>query len=403
MVSKGKSKRLYLIPVLTKSLDILELLQAENQPMVLETIHRRTRISKTTVYRILKTLVHRGYVAQTSDRQYRHIARPKKLRFGFGSQSAEMPFSEAVAASLRSAATAVGIDLIVLDNRYDADTAKENAETFIRERVDVIIEFQIDEHAAPIIADKIAEARIPLIAVDIPHPHAVYFGVDNYRVGREAGGLLADYAINHWGGKMDWIVGLDIEEAGPLVQSRITGAFEGVRSRLPNTPIESFVRIDGRGMREKSYKVILDFLNRHPKDKRILIAAANDTSAMGAIAAVRELRREKHVAVVGQDCLDEMLAEMQRPGSPAIASIFHEVGLYGTRLIDIGLALLRGETVAPYNYVEHRAITADRAWTLQTKDEGVVEAGKSAAAGASSVKPKAKAKPAKRRLAKAAK
>jgi len=409
MASKVKSKRLYLIPVLTKSLDILELLQNENQPMVLETIHRLTKISKTTVYRILKTLVHRGYVAQTSDRQYRHIARPKKLRFGFGSQSAEMPFSEAVAASLRSAATAVGIDLIVLDNRYDADTAKANAETFIRERVDVIIEFQIDEHAAPIIADKIAEARIPLIAVDIPHPHAVYFGVDNYRVGREAGGLLADYAINHWGGEMDWMVGLDIEEAGPLVQSRITGAFEGVRSRLPNTPVESFVRIDGRGMREKSYKVILDFLNRHPKDKHILIAAANDTSAMGAIAAVRELRREKHVAVVGQDCLDEMLTEMQRPGSPAIASIFHEVGLYGTRLIDIGLALLRGETVAPYNYVEHRAITADRAWTLQARDEAAVEAVKSVPthgnSGAPNAKSKTKAKPkqGKRRHAKAEK
>jgi len=363
-----KSKRLYLIPVLTKALDILELLRAENQPMVLETIHRRTKISKTTVYRILKTLVHRGYVAQTADRHYRHVARPKKLRFGFGSQSAEMPFSVAVAASLRSAAVAVGVDLMVLDNRYDAEAAKENAETFIRENVDIIIEFQIDEHAAPVIADKIAEAKIPLIAVDIPHPHAVYFGMDNFRAGREAGELLAEFAINHWGGKMDWMIGLDIEEAGPLVQSRITGAFESVKARLPNLPVESFVRIDGRGMRDKSYKVVLEFLNRHPKDKYILIAAANDTSALGAIAAVRELKREKNVAVVGQDCLEEMVVEMQRPGSPAIASISHEAGLYGPRLIDIGLALLRGEKVAPYNYVEHRAVTADRARTLQVAE-----------------------------------
>ena len=368
MASKVKSKRLYLIPVLTKALDILELLRAENQPMVLETIHRRTKISKTTVYRILKTLVHRGYVAQTADRQYRHVARPKKLRFGFGGQSAEMPFSEAVAASLRSAAIAVGVDLMVLDNRYDAEAAKENAETFIRENVDVIIEFQIDEHAAPVIADKIAEAKIPLIAVDIPHPHAVYFGMDNFRAGREAGELLAEFAINHWDGRMDWMIGLDIEEAGPLVQSRITGAFESVKARLPNLPVESFVRIDGRGMRDKSYKVVLEFLNRHPKDKYILIAAANDTSALGAIAAVRELRREKNVAVVGQDCIEEMVVEMQRPGSPAIASISHEAGLYGPRLIDIGLALLRGEKVAPYNYVEHRAVTADRARTLQVAE-----------------------------------
>ena len=383
MASKVKSRRLYLIPVLTKALDILELLRAENQPMVLETIHRRTKISKTTVYRILKTLVHRGYVAQTADRQYRHVARPKKLRFGFGSQSAEMPFSVAVADSLRGAAVTVGVDLMVLDNRYDAETAKDNAEMFIRESVDIIIEFQIDEHAAPVIADKIAEAKIPLIAVDIPHPHAVYFGVDNYRVGREAGELLAEFAINHWNGKMDWMIGLDIQEAGPLVQSRITGAFESVKVRLPNLPVESFVRIDGRGMRDKSYKAVLEFLNRHPKDKYILIAAANDTSALGAIAAVRELRREKNVAVVGQDCLDEMVAEMQRPGSPAIASISHEAGLYGPRLIDIGLALLRGEKVAPYNYVEHRAVTADRARTLQSPDTtGVEKASRPDATGA---------------------
>jgi ribose transport system substrate-binding protein len=383
LASKVKSKRLYLIPVLTKALDILELLRAENQPMVLETIHRRTKISKTTVYRILKTLVHRGYVAQTADRQYRHVARPKKLRFGFGSQSAEMPFSVAVGDSLRSAAVAVGVNLMVLDNRYDAETAKDNAEMFIRESVDIIIEFQIDEHAAPVIADKIAEAKIPLIAVDIPHPHAVYFGVDNYRVGREAGELLAEFAINHWNGKMDWMIGLDIQEAGPLVQSRITGAFESVKVRLPNLPVESFVRIDGRGMRDKSYKGVLEFLNRHPKDRYILIAAANDTSALGAIAAVRELRREKNVAVVGQDCLEEMVAEMQRPGSPAIASISHEAGLYGPRLIDIGLALLRGEKVAPYNYVEHRAVTADRARTLQSPDAtGVEKASRPSATGA---------------------
>ena len=381
MAPRVKPKRLYLIPVLTKALDILELLQSEDQPMVLETIHQKTRISKTTVYRILKTLVHRGYATQTADRQYRHVARPKKLVFGYGGQSAEMPFSEAVTASLRAAATAVGVDLMVLDNRYNAETATANADTFIRDRVDVIIEFQIDEHAAPIIADKIAEARIPLIAIDIPHPHSTYFGVDNYRVGREAGGLLAEFAINHWGGKMDWMVGLDIEEAGPLVQSRITGAFEGVRSRLPNLPVESFVRIDGRGMRDKSYKVVLDFLNRHPKDKHILIAAANDTSAMGAIAAVRELKREKQIAVVGQDCLEEMLVEMQKPGSPAIASIFHEVGLYGPRLIEIGLALLRGETVPPYNYVEHRAITADRAASLMARTSAAVESAGTARTG----------------------
>jgi len=30
-------------------------------------------------------------------------------------------------------------------------------------------------------------------------------------------------------------------------------------------------------------------------------------------------------------------------------------------LMELGLALQRGQTVAPYNYIEHRVVTADRA------------------------------------------
>jgi ribose transport system substrate-binding protein len=236
----------------------------------------------------------------------------------------------------------------------------KNAEQFVCNKVDLVIEFQVEQEVAPMIGDKIAGANIPLIAVDIPHPHATYFGVDNFRIGYEAGSLLAEFALSRWNGTVDWILGLDLEEAGPLVQSRITGAFEGFKSRLPNVPVESFVRIDGRGMRDKSYKVVLDFLKRHPKDKHILIAAANDTSALGAVAALRELKRERYAAVVGQDCLDEMAAEMRRAGSPAIGSVSHEMNQYGPRLIELGLALLRGEKVPPYNYVEHQMITAER-------------------------------------------
>ncbi|WP_035349858.1 substrate-binding domain-containing protein [Edaphobacter aggregans] len=359
MAVRRTIKRLYLIPVLSKALDILELLQSENQPMTLEAIHRQTRISKTTVYRVLKTFVHRGYLSQSPDGLYRQVTRPKKMRFGFAGQSADMPFSNEVTESLRAAAASVGVDLLVLDNRYDAATALKNAEEFVRSRVDLVIEFQVEEEVAPMIGDKLAEAKIPLIAIDIPHPHATYFGVDNYRVGIEAGETLSAYATKNWDGKVDWVLGLDLPEAGQLVQSRITGALEGVRSGIPDLPVESFVRIDGRGMRDKSRKVISDFLQRHPKDRRILIAAATDSSALGAVDAVREHKRQKHVAIVGQDCIAEAIAEMKRDGSPLIGSVSHEAGSYGPNLIHLGLSLLRGQMVPPYNYVAHKMVTRE--------------------------------------------
>jgi ribose transport system substrate-binding protein len=356
-LKRSAPKRLYLIPVLSKALDILELLQNERGPLALESIYQRTNISKTTVYRILKTFVHRGYVAQSQDGLYRLVAHPKKARFGFGSESAEMPFSEAVTDSLKAASSAAGVDLIVLDNRYDGPTALHNADEFVRNRVDLVIELQIDQHVAPVLADKIDAAGIPLIAVDIPHPHATFFGVNNYRVGFEAGECLALYAKKIWDGKVRWALGLDIDEAGPLVQSRVTGAFEAIRSRLPAIPSEFLVRMDARGLRDKSCQLVLDFLRRHPKDRGILIAAATDTSALGAVQAVRELKREKYVAIVGQDCIPEALEEISRTDSPLIGSVSHEAQSYGPRLIHLGLSILSGHRIAPYNYVEHKLVT----------------------------------------------
>ncbi|MDE3105694.1 MAG: substrate-binding domain-containing protein, partial [Acidobacteriota bacterium] len=347
---------LYLIPVLSKALDILELLQAENQPMSLEAIHRQTKISKTTVYRVLKTFVHRGYLAQSPDGLYRQVTRPKKIRFGFGGQSSDMPFSVEVTESLVEAASAVGVDLMILDNHYDAATALKNADEFVRSKVDLVIEFQVEQEVAPMIGDRIAAAKIPLIAIDIPHPNATYFGVDNYRVGFEAGEELARFAQRQWGGAVEWILGLDLVEAGPMVQGRTTGAFEGVKSIIPDLPVELFVRMDGRGLRDRSRKLVADFLQRHPKDKHILIAAATDSSALGAVDAVRELKRERHVAIVGQDCIAEAVVEMKRDRSPLIASVSHETKTYGPSLIHLGLALLRGQTVPPYNYVEHKMV-----------------------------------------------
>jgi ribose transport system substrate-binding protein len=344
--------------VLSKALDILELFQSQNGPKTLEEIYRETKISKTTVYRIVKTFVHRGYLTRSDNGLYRLSARPRKVRFGFGSESSEMPFSEGVRQSLSAAAASAGVDLLVLDNHYDAATAIANATEFVSQRVDLVIEFQIDSRVAPVIADRISGAGIPLIAVDIPHPHAIFFGVDNYRVGYEAGLHLAQHARTRWNKRLSWVLGLGIEEAGSLVQSRITGAFAAIRSKFPALRDQAYVLLDGKGLRQKSYRLVLDFLRRYPKDHGVLIAAATDTSGLGALDAIREAHREKDVAIVGQDCIQDAIDEMLVPGTPYVGSVSHEAGRYGPQLIQLGLAMLDGQTVPPYNFIQHKLVTA---------------------------------------------
>jgi ribose transport system substrate-binding protein len=356
---KARIKRLYLIPILSKALDVIELLEENHSPVSLEDVYQKTRISKTSVYRILKTLVHRGYVAQAQNGQYRLVSRPRRLRFGFAVQSAELPFSVAVAHSVTAAAAAAGVELIVLDNHFDANTAIRNAEEFVAKRVDLVLEFQVEEAVAPRIANIFKKADIPLVAIDVPHPNATYFGVDNFECGFEAGSLLAQHALRKWKGKADLVLGVGFAEAGSFVQSRIAGAFDSIRERLKEIPDDRFIQLEGRGTRQPSQLAVAELLRARRKGERILVAAATDSSALGVLDAARHAGRESDFAIVGQDCIPEVLDEMRTGKSALIASISHEVETYGPRLIQLGISLLRGYTVPPYNYVRHKAVTAE--------------------------------------------
>ena len=356
---KTKIKRLYLIPILSKALDVIELLEQDNTPLTLEDIYQRTRISKTSVYRILKTLVHRGYLAQTPSGQYRLVSRPRRLRFGFAVQSAEMPFSEAVARSVTAAAAAAGVELVVLDNRYDPDVAVRNAVEFVTKRVDLALEFQVEEAAAPRVAHIFKKAEIPMVAIDVPHPNSTYFGVDNFEIGYEAAALLVQFAQRQWKGKVDRVVGIGFREAGSFVQHRITGAFDGIRERFKDLSDDHFVQIDGRGMREASHRAMSAYLTGRKGGEFTLVAAANDTSALGALDAVREAGEEPNFAIVGQDCIPEVIEEMRKKSSAIVGSISHEAETYGPRLIQLGISILRGYTVPPYNYVHHRPVSPE--------------------------------------------
>ena len=356
---KAKIKRLYLIPILSKALDVLELLEENHAPVSLEEVFQHTEISKTSVYRILKTLVHRGYVAQAQNGLYRLVSRPRRLRFGFAVQNLELPFSVAVAHSVAAAAAASGVELLMLDNRSDAAASIQNAEEFVAKRVDLVLEFEVTEHMAPRVAHIFKKADIPLVAVDVPHPNATYFGVDNFEVGYEAGVLLAQYALNKWKGKVDWVLGVGLSEAGSFVQSRITGAFDAIRERLTDLPAARFVQIEGRGMRLPSQLAVKKFLSGHGKGEHILVAAATDSSALGVLDAARHAGREQDFAIAGQDCIPEVLDEMRSSKCAIIGSISHEAETYGPRLIQLGIALLRGYTVPPYNYVRHRVVTPE--------------------------------------------
>ena len=153
----------------------------------------RTGFGKGMCFRLLYTLRHRGFIAKTDGNRYRltsEIRRRKRYRIGYASQGQDSSFVDEVHRGLLSAAERERLELIVVDNRYQPKIAVKNAELLIRDGVDLVIEFQTDESMAPAIAAKYDEAKVPLVAIDIPHPGATYFGANNYEAGLLAGRYL---------------------------------------------------------------------------------------------------------------------------------------------------------------------------------------------------------------------
>ncbi len=359
---KAKIKRLYLIPILSKALDVLELLEQSHAPVTLEDVYQKTQISKTSVYRILKTLVHRGYVAQAQNGLYRLVSRPRRLRFGFAAQSGEMPFSVAVAQSITQAAAAAGVEMLMLDNRYDPDIAIQNAEIFVEKRVDLVLEFQVEERVAPRVAHIFKKADIPLVAIDVPHPNATYFGVDNFDVGYEAGTLLAQHALRKWKGKVDWILGIGFSEAGSFVEARVTGAFDGIRERMPELPADRFLRLEGRGMRQPSQFAVADFLRSQRKGQRIPGWPRQPTRARWACWKQRGRRTANRSSrLPGRIAFRRFSKRCARARArSSVRSVKHEAESYGPRLIQLGIALFaRLHRSAVQLCMRHRVVTPE--------------------------------------------
>ena len=80
--------------------------------------------------------------------------------------------------------------------------------------------------------------------------------------------------------------------------------------------------------------------------------------------------------MVGQDCIPDALEEMNSGHSALIGSVSHQAETYGPRLIQLGISMLRGYAVPPYNYVRHKVVTPETlSGELATEEGAAVQHG----------------------------
>jgi len=225
----------YLVKSIVHASRVLTAFRSSGEALPLRDISGRSGLPKSMTFRLLYTLERCGMIEKVGENLYRSTLRPfkqKLYRIGYAAQGTDYTFSREVSVGVERAAASEGIELISVDNRYNPKTALRNADVLVREKVDLVIEFQTNEDIAPIVAAKYRDANIPLIALEVPHPGATYFGANNYEAGLIGGRYLGRWAKGLWHSEVDEIVLISLNRAGSLPKMRLTGMLVGMKENI---------------------------------------------------------------------------------------------------------------------------------------------------------------------------
>jgi ribose transport system substrate-binding protein len=367
----GSGRDRYLVKSVVHSSRLLSAFRTSGEALPLREISLRSGLPKSMAFRLLYTLERCGMVEKVGENLYRSCLRPfkqKLYRLGYAAQGTDYQFSKEVSTGLQRAAAAEGIELICVDNRYNAKIALRNADVLVREKVDLVIEFQTDEHVAPIVAAKYREANIPLIAIEVPHPGATYFGANNYEAGLIGGRFLGRWAKQHWHGEVDEIVFMALARAGSLPRMRLTGMLVGLKEIVPALENTRVTFLDGDGVFSHSFEVVRKHL-RTNRSRRLLVGAINDPSAIGALRAFQEAGRAEACALMGQNASPEGRAELRRSGTRLVGSVAYFPEKYGAAIVGVALDILHHRPVPPAVFAKHELVTPENVNHVYPNDE----------------------------------
>jgi ribose transport system substrate-binding protein len=285
----------------------------------------------------------------------------KKL--GFANIFATLPFCISVENDIIEQAALAGFsedDMIILDNQYNSAIGLKNADIMFSRKPDFFIEFQSDAKVNNIVSAKFGDAGIPLLAIDVPVPGAPFMGVNNWKVALMGGEYMAKLIKEEWGGwdAVDLVVLAQMPAGGNVTMLRSEGFAAALVEEFGPEAEEKIVRFDGgMGQSEEAKAGMDDVLAAHPDAKKIAMTSINEQTMAGLIASLQTAGRwDPDDTIVITLGVDELGQSQIREGlSDAGIAFFPEH--YGKYVVPAVCAILEGEAVPAWIYVENEVIT----------------------------------------------
>ncbi len=245
------------------------------------------------------------------------------------------PFYQEMEAAMQEVAKKNNIKLNVQSAEFDMKDQQSQIENFIAQKVDAMIVCPADSDTIGGAIKEANKAKIPVFTADISANSGdvvCHVASDNVAGGRLAGEYMGK-ALN---GKGTVII---IDHPKVMSVRDRTKGFVDAIGKFPG--IKIIARPPADGERTKAMDVMETMLQSHPDVNGVF--GINDSSALGALAAIRQAKKDK-IILVGYDGDPEARQEILK-GSQLKADAVQFPRKIGTTTIEMVLKYLKCEKV----------------------------------------------------------
>ncbi len=265
------------------------------------------------------------------------------------------PFFSVIKSVARKTAEAKGFQFRENDAQFDANKQAAAIEDFLAQGVNAILLNPVDSAAIAKSVEKANQKGVPVITVDVNADGgkiASFVASDNTKLGV----LTGEYIAKRLNGK-----GTVALLTHPTVTSG-KNREEGLKGVLSNYPdIKIVAEQATRGERLTSVTVTENILTRSPKLD--CIWAINDPTALGAIQAVKQAKREGKIFVVAIDGSPEAVEAIKQGGAFAASAAQYPQKM-AVAAVEQAIRALHGEKLEAFFSIDGSLVTKDNVATF---------------------------------------
>lgn len=235
------------------------------------------------------------------------------------------------------------INLVITDGQAKPEIQISQIETAIRQKPNLLIVAPLQRDSLTKVMEEAYNSGIPTICLerDILKPnYTSYIRCDNFKIGQMAGQWIVEYLTKKYGSPKGGIVELQGMKSVEGAINRHAGAHDV----LKNYPEIKIVHdACANWFQPEAMDRMAEALNANPKGIDV-VYGHNDPMAYGAYLAAKEKGREKDIAFVGVDGLDN---EGKKYVEEGVLGVTFEYPLCVDKAVEIGTKILKDPSFKP--------------------------------------------------------